>query len=167
MVMACGNGTRAPHRNGTRASGTLRSDCSDRPNPGITLQLLVVWIHCCVDVGPGIYLHGVNFHTPCQLQGRSQRVTQGKKKKNLFRRPSGPPRAAAPTHGGRQAPWSFSSPPDKAVGDASSPQAPIKSQGSLSCRLQGAGAGCPGQLALPAPFSALGQLQDTALCSVA
>ena len=73
----CGNGTRAPHRDGTRASGTLWSDCSDRPNPRIICQLLVVWIHCCVNMGPGIHLHSVNFHTPCRMSGKKSTCHTG------------------------------------------------------------------------------------------
>lgn len=113
----CGNGTRAPHRDGTRASGTLWSDCSDRPNPGITLQLLVVWIHCCVDVGPGIHLHDVNFHTPCRVSGQKSACHIGDPlQKTVWSTQSSGPHPQ----------WVSSSlelfqPPDKALGDASAP----------------------------------------------
>ena len=159
----CGNGTRAPHRDGTRASGTLQSDCSDRPNPGITCQLLVVWIHCCVNMWPGIHLHRVNFHTPCRISGQKSTCHTGEPLlKTIWSTQSSSPHPQ----------WVPSSlellqPPDKALRDAGAPRPPNKSQGSPNCRLQGVGAGCSGQPALPTPFSALGQLQDTALCSVA
>lgn len=49
---------------GPRPSGALQSDHSDRPNPESAGRLLVLWMHCCVDMGPGVCLHSVNLHTP-------------------------------------------------------------------------------------------------------